>query len=262
MGHANYQGLMTGERIFGIGMINGEVAPTAGGGKVSLWMVLFSYVKMEDKFSVLMELHQTEELDPVLAIIPACAEAERLVQMMNKQIAAFLFYFLMTNAALPKMCVMDLLKATCNATLVDEIADCKWDPITQTITTPHKKKEDEDLEELENATWWNNAFDLKEIGKKPAKRAADKKPEALFDLNADALSFATIHNCHLKPTFNVDSEDSESEGTAPAANPSPATPPRKIPDKEATRTNESPSATVSTPSEEAPVGDVCAANGG
>ena len=36
MGHANYQGLMTGEMIFGIDMIDGEVAPTAGGGKVSL----------------------------------------------------------------------------------------------------------------------------------------------------------------------------------------------------------------------------------
>jgi hypothetical protein len=145
---------------------------------------------------------------------------------------------------------------------VAKIADCEWDPVTQTITTPHKKKEDEDLKELENATWWNNAFDLKEIDKKPTKRAADKKPEALFDLDADALSFTTVHNRHLQPTFNVDDKDGKSEGTAPAANPSSATPPRKNPDKEATRTNESPSATVSTPSEEAPVGDAGAGNGG
>ena len=51
---------MTGETIFGIYIIDGEVALTAGGGMVSLWMVLFSYVKMEDKFSVFAELHQTE----------------------------------------------------------------------------------------------------------------------------------------------------------------------------------------------------------
>jgi hypothetical protein len=210
MGHANYQGSMTGETIYGIDMINGEVAPTAGGGKVSLRMVLFNYVKMEDKFSVFAELHQTEELGPVLAIIPACKEAKRLVQMMNKQVAAFLFYFLMANAALPSKFVMDLLKATCDATLVAEISDCEWDPATQTITTPHEKKENEDLEEMENATWWNNAFDLREMGKKPAKRAADKKPEALFDLDADALSFATVHNRHLKPTFIVDDKVGES----------------------------------------------------
>ena len=54
------------------------------------------------------------------------------------------------------MFVVDLLKATCDATLVAEIVDCKWDPDTQTITTPHKKMDYEDLEEMENATWWNN----------------------------------------------------------------------------------------------------------
>jgi hypothetical protein len=108
MGHTNYQGSMTGETIFGIDMIDGEVAPMAGGGMVSLRMVLFSYVKMEDKFSVFAELHQTEELGPVLVIIPTCIEAERLVHMMNKQVTAFLFYFLTTITALPKMFVMDL----------------------------------------------------------------------------------------------------------------------------------------------------------
>jgi len=262
MGHANYQGSMTGETIFGIDMIDGEVAPTAGGGMVSLRMVLFSYVKMEDKFSVFAERHQTEELSPVLAIIPACSEAEQLVHMMNKQVAAFLFYFLTTVAALPKKFDMDLLKATCDATLVAEIADCEWDPDTQTITTPQEEKENEDVEEMENATWWNNAFDLKELGKKSDKRAADKKPEELFDLDADALSFVTVHNRHLQPTFKLDEEDGESEGTAPAANPSPATPPRKNPNKEATSTNEYPSVTASTPSEEAVVGDTCAADGG
>ncbi len=70
MGNANYQSLMTGKMIFGINLINGEVAPSAGRGKVSLQMVLFTYFKMEDKYSVFAELHQSKELGPVLAIIP------------------------------------------------------------------------------------------------------------------------------------------------------------------------------------------------
>jgi hypothetical protein len=126
------------------------------------------------KYSVFAELHQSEELGPVLTIIPACVEAKRLVQMMNKQVVAFLFYFL-KDASLPQKIVMDLIKATCNATLVAKIPECKWDPKTQTITTPHEKKGDKEEEELGNATWWNNVFDLKEIGKKTAKHAADKK---------------------------------------------------------------------------------------
>jgi hypothetical protein len=261
MGHAGYQGLMTGETILGINMIDREVAPMPGGGKVSLRMVLFSYIKMQDKFSVFAELHQTEELGPILAIIPVCEEAKRIVHMMNKQVTAFLFNYLTTIAALTQKFVLDLLKATCDATLVAEITDCEWDTSTQTIITPNKKQEEEDLEELEKATWWNKAFDLKEIGKKNGKRAADKKPEVLFDLDTEALSFATVHNRHLQPTFNLDKEDSESEGPAPAANPSPATPPCVNPNKEATRTEESLSATASPPSEEA-VGDTRAADGG
>ena len=159
---------------------------------------------------------------------------------------------------------MELLKATCDATLVAEIDNCEWNPETLTITTPHKQKKEEDMEELKKASWWNNAFNLKEIGKKNAKRAADKNPENLIDLNADALSFATIHNHHLQPTFNLDKEeeDDESEGPAPAANPSPATPPRKNPNKEATRTDEPLAATTSPPSEEVVEGDVRAAAGG
>ena len=94
MGHANYQGSMTGETIVGIALLDGGVSPTTNGEIVSLRMVLFNYFKMADKFSVFAELHQTEQLGPVLAIIPACEEAERLVHMMNKQVAAFLYYFL------------------------------------------------------------------------------------------------------------------------------------------------------------------------
>jgi hypothetical protein len=163
-------------------------------------MVMFSYVKMQvDLFLLFAELHQVEEMGPTLAIIPACEEAERIVHMMNKQVAAFLFYYLTTIAALPKKFVMELLKARWDATLVAEIDDCKWNPEMLTITTPHKQKEEEDMEELEKASWWNNAFNLKEIGKKNMMRAADKNPEKLFDLDADALSFATVHNRHLQP---------------------------------------------------------------
>jgi len=89
-------------------------------------------------------------------------------------------------------------------------------------------------------------------------------PEKLFDLDTDALSFATVHNRHLQPTFNLDEGegDDESEGLASAATPSPATPPRKNSNQEATRTDESLTATASPPSEEVVEGGVRAAAGG
>jgi hypothetical protein len=120
MGHANYQGLMTGETIVGIALLDGGVSLTANGDAVSLRMVLFNYFKMEDRFSIFAELHQTKELGSVLAIIPACKEAEHLVHMMNKQVAAFLYYFL-RDTSLPKKFLMELLRETCDATLVAKI---------------------------------------------------------------------------------------------------------------------------------------------
>jgi len=35
---------------------------------------------------------------------------------------------------------------------VSEIEDCQWDQVSLTITTPHKQKEEEDMEELEKAS--------------------------------------------------------------------------------------------------------------
>ncbi len=62
--------------------------PTINGGMVSLQMVLFNY------FTFFAKLHQTKKLGPVLTIILACEEAKHLVHMMNKQVAALLYYFL------------------------------------------------------------------------------------------------------------------------------------------------------------------------
>lgn len=259
MGHANYQGSMTGETIVGISLLDGGASPSLDSSDtVSLRMVLFTYFKMADKFSVFAELHQTEEMGPVLAIIPACEEAERLVQMMNKQVAAFLFYFL-REASLPEKFLMDLLTETCDPTLVGEISECEWDKNTQTITTPREKKEDKDIDDLEAATWYKQAFDLRGLGA-AMKPATNKAPEDLFDLDAEQ-SIKTIHNRHLKPTFTLEDDDDDSEGSAPAANPRPATPPRKSTDKEATSKQKNSSNKASPPQDE-DIGEMRAAGGG
>jgi hypothetical protein len=259
MKHANYQGSMTGETITGITMLDGAVSTTAKGGEVSLRMVLLTYLKMKDKFSLFAELHQPEALGPVLAITPACPEAETMVTMMNKQVAAYLYYYL-KDAALPERFVMNLLRATCDATLVAEIEECDWDPDTLILTTPQEKLEDKDLDELEGAVWYKNAFDLKSLNKS-IRTTTNRAPEALFDLDA-TQSVKTIHNRHLKPSFipEVD-EDDESEAEASAANASSATLPRKITNKEVPR-NTTASAATASPLQDEVVGETRAASSG
>ena len=43
--------------------------------------------------------------------------------MINKQVAAFLYYYLTTFAALPNKFVMELLEATCSPMIVSEIKE-------------------------------------------------------------------------------------------------------------------------------------------
>ncbi len=91
MGHANYQGSMTGETIVGITLLDGGACPSSGSeDAVSLCMVLFKYIKIKDKFSVFAELHQTEEMCPVLAIIPACITNPHM-DWVKLEIATFKF---------------------------------------------------------------------------------------------------------------------------------------------------------------------------
>jgi hypothetical protein len=259
MKHTNYQGLMTGETITGISNLDGAVSPTAKGGEVSLRMVMITYLKMKDNFSLFAELHQTEALRPVLAITPACFEAELMVSMMNKQIAAYLYYYL-KEAALPDQFVMDLLPETCDPTLVAEIKECEWDSDTRTLTTPQEKTEDKDLDKLESRAWYKNALDLQSL-EKSIKTATSRAPEALFNLDA-AQSVTTIHNRHQKPSFILEvDDDDDSEVPASAADTSKATPPRKNPNKEATRIMKALEARVSPPQEEVVEG-TCAASGG
>jgi hypothetical protein len=181
-----------------------------------------------------------------------------MVHMMNKQVAAFL-YHLFKDAALPVKFIMDLLRATCDATLVAEIKECDWDLDTQTLTTPQEKKEDKGIDKLQNAEWYKNMFNLQSLGKM-TKPTANKDPEALFDLDMNN-SIKTIHNQHLKPTFTLEfDEDDKSEAAAPAATARSATPPRKNPNKEATSINDL--VAEASPPQDEEVGDTRVAGGG
>jgi len=173
----NFIGLFLGNgKCTHVTEVMDAVALTLGKGSVSLRQVLFTYFKMKDKYSVFAELHQTEEMGPVLAKIPAYAEAERLIQMMNKQVAAFLYYFLL-DASRPEVFIKALLKETCNPMLVKEISDCDWVSDTQTLTSPEEKKQDDALDDLEGASWYRHAFDLQELGIKTPKTMSDKTPK-------------------------------------------------------------------------------------
>ncbi len=58
-------------------------------------MVLLYYLKMQDGHSMIAEVHQEDLCKPTHIIIPQVEEAERMVSMMNKNLAAFLYHMLL-----------------------------------------------------------------------------------------------------------------------------------------------------------------------
>ncbi len=105
---------------------------------------------------------------------------------------------------------------------------------------------------------YKKAFDLKGLGK-ATKPDTNKAPEALFNIDTKN-SIKTIHNHHLKPTFTLEVDDHDSEVMAPAAIPSPATPPHKNSAKEATSNNDL-LPTTAPPPQDKEVGETRVAGG-
>jgi hypothetical protein len=130
--HTNYEVLMTPEEL--LGMINLDypapiMHPTTGQHMVSytLRYVLLNFVKMSDGHSLIAETHQSDISMLMHLIIPSTSKAERLVDMMNKNLPAFLLN-LLKEQRLPDDFANNLLKNSCEATMLAKMYQCKWDP--------------------------------------------------------------------------------------------------------------------------------------
>jgi hypothetical protein len=97
--HTNYQLSMSAEELIGVVNLDEKVnwfhPATHKRYSFSLQMVLLYYLKKQDGHSMIAEVHQEDLCKPTHIIIPQAEEAERMVGMMNKKIAAFLDHMLL-----------------------------------------------------------------------------------------------------------------------------------------------------------------------
>ena len=92
-------------------------------------------------------------VDVVVGNTPA---AEKMVEMMNKHVAAYLTHML-PSLGIGDTFIKNLLKASIDPSLIHEMVHCTWDAQTFTLTTPKdaaaaKKKNTED------AVWYQKEF--------------------------------------------------------------------------------------------------------
>ncbi len=137
--HTNYEVLMMPKEL--VGMINLDhpaliMHPTTGWHVVSytLRYVLLNFVKMSDGHPLIAEALQSDISMPTHLIILNTPKAERLVGMMNKNLPAFLLNVL-KEQGLPDDFINNLLKNSCEATMLAKMYQCKWGPDNQVLTT-------------------------------------------------------------------------------------------------------------------------------
>ncbi len=190
--HTNYEVLMTPEELVGVinlDHISPIMHPTTGLHVVSysLCYVLMNFVKMSNGHALIAKAHQADISLPMHIIIPNTPEAERLVSMMNKNLPAFLSNML-KEQGLPDKFIDDILKNSCEATMLAKMHKCAWDPATKTLTT-----EREVSQAAKTAAWFKDEFGL--LAKNPRNQKRYMAPEALFNLDKTG-SRKTIHDRH------------------------------------------------------------------
>jgi hypothetical protein len=149
--HTNYQMSMTIDKLVGIIKLNKLVKivhPTTFKmvGTLTICMILLNYLKMQNGYPVIAEVHQEDTCVPTHVIIPQAKEAERMVCMMHKNLPAFLhLHHMLLDVGFTNDFIKKFLKKTCKTLLVGDIPLCKWDSDTHTLITPADKKYEKEL---------------------------------------------------------------------------------------------------------------------
>jgi hypothetical protein len=150
---------------------------------------------MSDGRSLFAELHQAGAMGHVDVVIGKTKEAEDMVEMMNKNVAAYLSNYL-AEAGLPAALIKRLLEVSVDPTMLLDVRNCKWDAKTRTLTTPNDAANEESLA-LEKAAWYNNDFGMK-MGKSLAEEARKKQsqlmnPEDIYQIDQDDHTYHTLN---------------------------------------------------------------------
>ena len=94
--------------------------PTKALATMNLRYVLYKYVKIDDVHSLISKAHQRGHMGSVDIVIPKTPEAETMVAIMNKQLPAYLTFYL-DDLGMDKDFIRKLLTRACCSALMHEI---------------------------------------------------------------------------------------------------------------------------------------------
>jgi hypothetical protein len=118
-----------------------------------------------------------------------------MILMMNNNFSVYVGNAL-KDQGLPEDFLMDLLKQSCCQTMMSKVHLCGWDSETGVLTTHREAREKDATADLENTTWFKNAFKDLDLDMSGAPKALTPPPEVLFNLDEDRL-IKTIHDRNM-----------------------------------------------------------------
>jgi hypothetical protein len=195
--HINHHGNTRMDGISGILNVDKSVNfyavtdPTKLMGTINLRKLLYKYFKMSDGHCLFEEVHQAHPMAPVDVAVPNAEEAERMMLMIQKNSAAFIFYYLKSFSELGESLISDVVRASMDPTLVNSIGECAWDEKLMVLTTPEDAENDK-MRAMEEAAWYNDEFGDHMVDTSKKEKVPYASKEALDDLHCEA-SFKTIH---------------------------------------------------------------------
>jgi hypothetical protein len=158
----------------------------------TLCYILLNFVKMSDGHHFIAEARQSDISMLTYLIILNTPKAEQLVGMMNKNLPAFLLKMLNEQGLLDDF-IDNLLKNSCEGTMLAKMYQCMWDPDNRVLTTEEEVYCAEETKVFEGAAWFKDEFGLLSQNSQTQKRYT--APEALFKLDESGLR-KTIHDHH------------------------------------------------------------------
>ena len=193
--HINYQantiydgvkGIMDVDRMFDVPSVTDSNISV---GRVSLRMIMYTKLTFGE-LPLFLEIHQGEPMMPVDVVVGNCPEAERMLLMINKNPAAYFYYYLRDVAKLDADWLVEVISKSFEPMLVRDIDKCKWEASGCVLTTPEDEVNAQ-AAALEKAAWYIDEFggSMFDMGEKEKKEFSSK--EQLEDLYEDK-SFQTV----------------------------------------------------------------------
>lgn len=188
--HINYQANSRYDGIRGVFNLDKEFLlrsvsdPSKVVATVSLRSILYTMMKTPDGLPLFCEIHQGEPMGAVDVVVGSYEQAEKMVLMMNKNSAAYCYYYLTTVAEMDIDFVASVVKGCFDPLLVCDIDNCKWEEESRVLTTP-QDEENEKLAAMESAAWYKDAFGDNVFDLRKKEKAKKLSASEMEDLHAE-----------------------------------------------------------------------------